>query len=966
MTYGGGGLLSTYTDPRGGVHTFTYDDQGRLLTDTDPGEGTKTLSRTGDAIDSTVTMTSALGRSTRYRIQRPASGEEIWTNTLVDGTTIRVQRSADGSVTSGYPDGTTATQQLGPDPRFGMLAPVPAALTLRTPGGLVHTQTTSRQVTLADARDLTRVRTATETVTINGKTFTRTYDGATKTVTIRSPMGRQTTATLDDRGRMIRFAGTSTTPVQVAYDGSGRLANLGHAERQGALTYGADGRAATLADALGHTVQYDRDAAGRVLQTHWADGGADGYTFEPFGDLATLTTPAGSSHGFEHDVLGQLEAYVGPDAGPNTRRTTYRYDADHELTKVTTPDGASVATSYDAAGRPSRVVLSEGAIEMAYDSAGRLSGLDAPGGVDVAFGYDGSLLTDTTWNGPVHGTVHVAYDNEFRVASESVNGEPPVVARYDDDGLATQVGTLTLARDSSTGRVIQTTIGSVTETYTVNDLGEPASSIATCGGAPLRAVGLTRNAVGAIAMTAETVLGQTTTTTYERDDVGRLTGVHAGTRVATYTYDRNGNRLSSARPELISDVHDAQDRLIQHGGTSYAYNGRGQLSGKTDPSGTAGYHYDLLGRLRSVQLPSGRNVGYVIDGMGRRIGKSVDGVMTQGWLYDSGINIVAELDGDSAMVSRFVYATRRNTPDYMIRGGVTYRILSDHVGSPRLVVDVATCEVVQQVTYDEFGRVLGDSNPGFQPFGFAGGLRDRDSGLVRFGARDYDPEIGRWTAKDPLGFPGGDSNLYVYAANDPIDFMDPTGLSFMQGLTDFSAGFGDTITFGLTSWVRRKLDVDSVVNPCSGWYTTGGVAGIVVVTIATSGAGGAAEDGALATRGMSEYGGIFSKTTNAAGGEVWTSVGDIAQKDFATFVNQGVMQGREVKILSGGHGTLEGIFKPELSMFEFDAATLGQYEGVQVLNFAEMSPAAITEIVNGPGVIIGGFCNSGACLAPFL
>jgi RHS repeat-associated protein len=98
---------------------------------------------------------------------------------------------------------------------------------------------------------------------------------------------------------------------------------------------------------------------------------------------------------------------------------------------------------------------------------------------------------------------------------------------------------------------------------------------------------------------------------------------------------------------------------------------------------------------------------------------------------------------------------------------VTYRIICDHLGSVRLVVNAETGGIVQKMEYDEFGRVLKDSNPGFQPFGFAGGLYDKDTGLVRFGARDYDAEVGRWTGKDPILFKGEDTDLYSYCFNDP-------------------------------------------------------------------------------------------------------------------------------------------------------------------------------------------------------
>ena len=73
--------------------------------------------------------------------------------------------------------------------------------------------------------------------------------------------------------------------------------------------------------------------------------------------------------------------------------------------------------------------------------------------------------------------------------------------------------------------------------------------------------------------------------------------------------------------------------------------------------------------------------------------------------------------------------------------------------------------------------MISDTEPSFEiPLGFAGGLYDVDTGLVRFGYRDYAPDIGRWTAKDPILFAGGDTDLYGYCLNDPINCMDPQGL----------------------------------------------------------------------------------------------------------------------------------------------------------------------------------------------
>ena len=113
-------------------------------------------------------------------------------------------------------------------------------------------------------------------------------------------------------------------------------------------------------------------------------------------------------------------------------------------------------------------------------------------------------------------------------------------------------------------------------------------------------------------------------------------------------------------------------------------------------------------------------------------------------------------------------------PDYFTSSAGTFRILSDHLGSPRLMVNTASGAVAEEIDYDEFGNVTNDTSPGLTPFGFAGGLYDVSTQFVRFGARDYDANVGRWTSKDPIRF-GGGMNLYGYAVNDPVNLMDTSG-----------------------------------------------------------------------------------------------------------------------------------------------------------------------------------------------
>jgi len=220
------------------------------------------------------------------------------------------------------------------------------------------------------------------------------------------------------------------------------------------------------------------------------------------------------------------------------------------------------------------------------------------------------------------------------------------------------------------------------------------------------------------------------------------------------------------------------------------------------------YGYDAFGDLKSVRLPDGTAIEYVIDSEGRRIGTKVDGTLVKGWLYGDRLRVVAETDGSGAVVSRFIYGTRSNVPDSMVKGGVTYRIISDHLGSPRYAIDTATGTIAWNNAYDEFGAAVGGT-PEFIPFGFAGGLYDAQTGLVHFGAREYDPQVGRWTTKDPLLFWGNarsfydwTANIYQYCDGDPINFFDPSGLE----MDSVSRSMQEAIARGDADEIAQILD----------------------------------------------------------------------------------------------------------------------------------------------------------------
>ncbi len=788
FTYTPTGLMTGMTTPRGQVYQYTYDSTGRLLRDTDPAGGFTALARTGSTGNYEVTKTTAGGRVKRYQGERRADAKRRRTAIGADGTERAEMIGQDGTRTRTGADGMVTATQQSPDPRFGMLAPLGASSSVTTPGGLTATMTTERTTTLSDPNNILSLSQQTDTTTRNGRVTTRVYDATTRTATTTSPENRQTATTVDSQGRVttIEVPGIATT--QIGYDARGRVSTLGQGARTSAFTYDPNGYLARVTDPLARVVSFERDAVGRVTSQTLPDGREIQFTYDANGNATSIMPPGRDAHSFTFTPVDLLDGYGAPFvSGGGTNVTTYAYNLDRQLTTITRPDGQQVGLGYDSAGRLSTQTSPTGQSVYSYHATtGKLSTLTAPGGETLSYSYDGSLPTSTTWTGPIAGSVEVTYDPDFRVTEQRVNGGNTMPFTYDLDSLLTGAGDLTLNRNAQNGLLTGTSLGSVSDTITYTPFAEPSAYEATVNASAVFRQQYTRDDLGRITTKMETAQGVTDSYGYTYDLAGRLTEVQLnGLTLTTYAYDSNGNRLSKTSPSgSTTYTYDAQDRLLTQAPVSgpasiaYTYSANGELSTVTrSPSPVpVSYSYDVLGNLLAATLPNGTQIEYVIDGQDRRVGKKVNGTLVQGFLYQNQLNPVAELDGTGAMVSRFVYASKGNVPDYLLKGSETYRIINDHLGSPRLVVNTTTGAVVQRMDYDEFGQVITDTNPGFQPFGFAGGLYDRDTKLVRFGARDYDAETGRWTVKDPILFAGGDTNLYGYVLGDPVNLIDPTGL----------------------------------------------------------------------------------------------------------------------------------------------------------------------------------------------
>ncbi len=787
----GTGFLSIITDPKGGVQKFDYT-AGRLTQVTDPTGYSEQYGRSPDNTGYSVSAKSTAGRVTTYSVHAQG-GNTQQRGVVLPDQAADIFNDALEILSSTAADGTKTTTFMSPDPAFGAQSLFPTQISVVTPAGRTLTSYPLRAKQLTDINNALTVQEWSEQVETNNRITQTVYKKSDQSLTVTSPMGRISTTTINAQGRPSDIKAVGLASSHYDYDSSGRVTKVTEASGSDTRTRtfqydGSTGLLAAETDSLGHTVSYSRDAAGRLTELTRPDKNAILWSLDDNDNVLSLTPPSRSAHQFSYTSDDLLQTSTPPAIGSTaTGQTSYSYTNDLDLQSILRSDGRSIAFAYDTTtGLLSTQTLGSATLTFGYDPSGALTSINRSDGVKVTQTFDGPLWTGTTWSGAIKGSVAADYDANFWLSSITVNNASTVNFTYDNDGLIVAAtdgtSTMTLSRDADTGLVSGSALGSVTTTEANNAFGELTAVTANVSAASAFGQTLTRDSLGRVTHISETIGTTSHALDFTYDNVGRLTEEKRDGVATDYTYDANGNRtaVNVGGVQTIAAIYDAQDRIQTYGSQTCTFTANGDLLTRTSGTTSLTLTYDELGNLMKADGTDGTTAGtktitYAVDGFGRRVARQVNGGFDRAWLYRDSLRPVSEVD-NAGIFSHYVYLTDGGAPDFMIRSGVPYRFVKDHLGSVRLVVNAQTGAVAQAIEYDAFGRVLGDSNEGFQPFGFAGGLHDPYTALVRFGARDYDPGMGRWTNKDPIGFAGGDTNIYAYAANDPVNLVDPTGL----------------------------------------------------------------------------------------------------------------------------------------------------------------------------------------------
>jgi RHS repeat-associated protein len=776
-TYNPQGTLATVTDPAGGVTTYGYDTQNRMTTITDS-RGIVYLQNVYDANGRVVQQTAADGGITHfaYTLLNPTvANSPVLLTTVTDplGNTITYHFSAQGflqDVTNALGQKTIYTTDPGTNLLLSLTGPL-GRTTTYTYDSLGNMLSTTRLAGTPDAVTATYTydplfSKVTSITSPSGGSTHFVYDSAGNLKTIKDFSGATTTFSYDNTGELISTLDPLGNLTQYAYSSGALLRVTDPLGRVSVKTSDAVGRLTSVTDSLGHTAQYQFNSLNQITGIKDAVGNLTTLAYDANGNLTSVTDPLDHKTIYGYDSMDRLSSRG--DALGNSE--SYQYDRNGNLIKATDRRGVITTYAYDALNRKNSVNFGgESSISYSYDAGSRLiQAVDSAGGT-ITREYD--ALDRLTAEKTAQGTVRSTYDAAGRRSSVTIGGQPAIDISYD-----------------STNRIAQIAQGTSVVSFTYDKGGRRTSMTLPNG----------------------------VSTSYNYDSGSQLQAIRYAAGLnpigeQTYSYDLIGRRVSIggslARTNLPTAVtapsYNATNQLTTFASANLTYDANGNLTS----DGSNVYSWDARNHLVGISGSVTANFRY--DAFGRRIERTIAGNTTD-FLYD-GVHLVQELSGTTVAAN-------------MLGGGVdevfqrsdssgTHGFLADVMGSTLALTD-STGAVQTSYTYDPFGNTTVSGAVTSNTIAYTG--RELDStGLYYYRARYYSPRLQRFISYDPAGFSGGDTNLYLYARNNPTSFRDPSGknpLCLIGGLLGSIGYSGYTIYQELSG---RKLDY------YSGWSGVG-------------------------------------------------------------------------------------------------------------------------------------------------
>ena len=799
------GRLRTFADPSGVTSTFSYDAVGRLTRDANSAGAAFDLDRTASYTEVSVTTTSAAGQTTIYKTQQVGGGvversvEEEGQAPVV----TRMERT--GRIETTAADGMKTITDRAPDRSGDGTALRATRVETVSPAGKRRIVDFEREVVFAPTGG---IESLTDREIEGDAEQTSVYDGAARTLTRTSAEGRTAVTTLDNLGRMTRHVpAVGQTPVTRTYDSRGRVRTEGRGASTVTHTYDAANRLVSTRFPGGAVQAYGYNDADELVSTTRPGGGVLATGRNASGDVTTRTTPLGDAWSLEWSHRAE-RLFVD---GPGTGRYSWTRDADERTTARGYPSGATSSVTRDSGERVTGETLpsGDGSLGFTYTPAGLVATATrqpATGAPTVtSYSRDGALPTATELTGPGAQRVEPRFDAEMRVdqlsASAGGAGYTHAIER-DDDQLITRVGPTTVERDPQTGDATAYVDGNRRVEVTYDGLGRRTGETHRIDDTVVFRAAYEFDAAGRVSAREQSVAGDPLDRrTYAYDPKGRLTGVD-GPQDEAYTWDDQDNRLTrrlGADP-VSTATYTAGDRIDQEGATDYTLDPDGIVTGR----GSDTFSVSRRGELLSATV-GGETISYAYNESGHRVSRT-DPQGTVTYVYGDPGNdnrVTAVREGDALTVLGYDDQGRLLSLE---RGGTRYGVGTDSVGTPKVVYE-PDGDVVKRIEHDAFGREISDSNPAFAlPIGFAGGISDPETGLVRMGVRDYDPATARFFSPDPSLFDGSPLNLHGYADGDPVGKYDPTGLV----VTCASAAAYVGIGFGLEHCTDTKTGEQSL------------------------------------------------------------------------------------------------------------------------------------------------------------